>query len=425
MKPLIIALALLAGCYALKAEPLPEAAPKVIIEFNWNAADIAPFTRKWPLTGGLLFPLGSGFTIGYHGADPISINLRTVGAAVASQITSRHYAILGKLKTTDIPTGSYLEMVSYFAPAKAGDPEGIYFSRTLSDSGPSARLESSNEGRDFLLPFEATDSQAKLTRLVLNLYLAGPGGVELSDVKLVQYPEAPGALVQPKPEQGQVVAEGPDELKVPGPGSSLVWGIKDAKITETRYAVIGEVRYENTHDGSLEMYNTFASEKPGASPNCFLTSTLAAEGPLGLLQGTSDWRPFWLPFDSSGIKGRLITLWVDGRLSDAGPIYLRHLKLVQYPDGAFPLSLAPSGQIPKPEVAAQEIALSSAGQTPSEQSPVAESKSAAGIDWKSFWLGVAATILLIAAVGSFSFLSRRLKRRRKERELRRIASLDS
>jgi putative Mn2+ efflux pump MntP len=54
-----------------------------------------------------------------------------------------------------------------------------------------------------------------------------------------------------------------------------------------------------------------------------------------------------------------------------------------------------------------------------------EQKKTTRIDWKSFLLGVAATILTIALGASFSFLSRHLKKRRHERELRRIASLDS
>ena len=47
------------------------------------------------------------------------------------------------------------------------------------------------------------------------------------------------------------------------------------------------------------------------------------------------------------------------------------------------------------------------------------------IDWKSFLLGVTTTGLALLATTALLFLSRRWQHRRHERELRRIASLDS
>jgi hypothetical protein len=49
---------------------------------------------------------------------------------------------------------------------------------------------------------------------------------------------------------------------------------------------------------------------------------------------------------------------------------------------------------------------------------------AAVLNWKSFFLGIVTTIVTIAVVGALSFLFRRWKKRRNERELRRIASID-
>jgi len=50
---------------------------------------------------------------------------------------------------------------------------------------------------------------------------------------------------------------------------------------------------------------------------------------------------------------------------------------------------------------------------------------APAIDWKSFWIGTAACALTLLALAHLLVLARRWKRIRHERELRRIASLDS
>jgi hypothetical protein len=109
---------------------------------------------------------------------------------------------VGKLKYTNVTAGSYLEMWSYFAPEQPGGPEGAYFSRTLADAGPMAKLEGTDDGRDFSLPFDATGAKTKLIRLVLNIHFGGPGWIELRQAKLVQYPDA---AISPTP-QGAVPA---------------------------------------------------------------------------------------------------------------------------------------------------------------------------------------------------------------------------
>jgi hypothetical protein len=188
MKLLTIILTSLLGCAAWGADATPTASPEVINEFRWSWTDIE-FT-KWPWTGGL-GDQGQSIGVEWHDKGPVSQTFRTLGSAAVSRITSTHYAIVGRLKYTNVSAGSYLEMLSYFAPEKEGGAEGWYFSRTLADAGPMAKLEGTDEGRDFILPFDASGTKTKLVRIVLNLHLGGPGAVELSDVKLVQYPDAP------------------------------------------------------------------------------------------------------------------------------------------------------------------------------------------------------------------------------------------
>ncbi len=124
---------------------------------------------------------------------PTVYTLRTLGPAIVSKITAKHYAITGHLKYSDVAPGSFLELENWFAPEQPGGPEGFYFSRTLGDAGAMAKIEGSDDGRDFILPFDSTGTKTSLSRLVLKLHAMGPGEFEISNVKLVQYPDSTGA----------------------------------------------------------------------------------------------------------------------------------------------------------------------------------------------------------------------------------------
>ena len=340
MKFIIFAAALIAGGSAFAqtsetssgtANPsIPTTAQEVVTEFHWGGADLEPFANKWPWTGGMGGNVQDpSLGVEWHDKGPVSQTLRTLGSDIVSHVTSAHYAIVGRLKYTNVSAGSYLEMLSYFAPEKEGGPEGWYYSRTLADAGPMAKLEGTDEGRDFLLPFDSIGAKTKLVRLVLNLHLGGPGGVELSDVKLVQYPDAPTPPAAQTPagtsnpassatasnnlgpqdsnaQEGQIIAEctwanstalesgnlihkdgEPDILKVEhSPGT--LWDMDSPKITAAHYAVTGEIRYENVPDGYLEMHNNFAPVEAGGLPGNYISRTLADQGLMGRLKGTSD-----------------------------------------------------------------------------------------------------------------------------------------
>jgi hypothetical protein len=177
---------------------------------------------------------------------------------------------------------------------------------------------------------------------------------------------------------------------------------------------VGDIQYKDVSDGYLELTANFASEEPGLPGPSLVLRASDDIGPLARLRGsTPDWTPFWLPFDSSQQKSRLTSLVVNLNLADRGNVYLRNVRLVQYPDGTFPKSLAPSGTIPPP----QPLYPAAVGEATRPASP--------GIDWKSFLLGAATTGLALLAVTGLIFVSRLWQRRHHERELRRIASLDS
>jgi hypothetical protein len=395
--------------------------------------------------------------ITYLGSGPLQLKLlpaehyENLGNGYPRLVTTHHYAITGEVRYENVSAGSYLEMWSHFdppAPKYPGEPgspfpDEAYFTRTLADNGPMGRLDGTSDWREFWLPFDSTGAKTQLTELEMNLHLTGPGTVHLRNMKLMQYPDAPPAAAQPQSgSEGQVVLElsqkNASTMVSPVAGEPTVmeifgsllpsWQIWDPKITATHYAVTGEIRYENVSNGYLQMFNAFAPEDPGGPSTWFYTRTLADQGPLARLKGTSDWRPFWLPFDSSKVKTRLTRIGISLLMADEGKVYLRNVKLVQYPSGLFPPSPALSGTnlqiyLPSGEPAFQDQPAPAQQQISSAQAP-RSSKAVSTLDWKSFLLGVVATGIALFGTWTLVFLWRRGQRRQHERELRRIASLD-
>jgi len=181
-----------------------------------------------------------------------------------------------------------------------------------------------------------------------------------------------------------------------------------ARVVTHHFAIVGEVKYEKvTPGGYLEMWSHFASPAPGYPEEAYFTRTLADSGPMGRLDGTSDWREFCLPFDATGTKSKLARLEMNLHLTGPGTVHLRNMRLVQYPDGPLPATSAPS-LLTLDQVSVQI-----------DQERISALRSI----W--FCLGIATTALTLLAGGGIIFISRRWNRRRHERELRRIASLDS
>jgi hypothetical protein len=80
-------------------------------------------------------------------------------------------------------------------------------------------------------------------------------------------------------------------VEVEGPGTFPLLSIDDPDVGGTWYEVSGDVAYEGVEGaGYLEMWSYF--DDGGA----YFSRTLAEEGPLAALTGTSEVRPFVLPF---------------------------------------------------------------------------------------------------------------------------------
>jgi hypothetical protein len=124
----------------------------------------------------------------------------------------------------------------------------------------------------------------------------------------------PGATIESQPQY-------PDSLRIenPGPEPMIVQllTIENPKISTDYYVATGMVRYQGVaSDGFLEMWNHFG---PGAA---YFSRTLATSGPMGKLKGSSDWRPFILPFNATGATGHPTRLEVNLHLPAKGTVWI-------------------------------------------------------------------------------------------------------
>ena len=119
------------------------------------------------------------------------------------------------------------------------------------------------------------------------------------------------------------------------PKTVTILTVGDPGITGPRYALVGQVRYEGVEgQGYLEMLNHF----PGAPP--YFTKACAPAGPLKCLSGSSDWRPFVLPFFVDRENMHPTKLVVNVVLPGKGTVYIGPPTLKQYGQDENPLATA-------------------------------------------------------------------------------------
>jgi hypothetical protein len=107
--------------------------------------------------------------------------------------------------------------------------------------------------------------------------------------------------------------------------------VDEPGIRGPRYGVAGEVRYRDVHGaGYLEMWNLWPQAQ-------LFTRTLAATGPMKALSGSSEWRPFLLPFFNEPGAAPPTRLIVNIALPGAGTVEVRSLRLMQFADDQNPL----------------------------------------------------------------------------------------
>ena len=177
------------------------------------------------------------------------------------------------------------------------------------------------------LPIGWTSNVAGKTRLVvLSFSLAGYAASALAATQVFKWEElqkqgriSGGAVLLP--EAGLPGHRLKIENSKPNPSSVTVLTIDAPQIAGPRYMVSGQVRYDNVEGASyLELWNYF----PGGGQ--YFSRTMAEQGPMMKLHGTSGWRSFVLPFDATGAPSptRLVMNVV---LQGRGTVYLGPLEL--------------------------------------------------------------------------------------------------
>ena len=120
-----------------------------------------------------------------------------------------------------------------------------------------------------------------------------------------------------------------------GPKVFRLGRIERPGIAADRYALSGEIRYEDVHAGSyLEMWNHL----PGGE--AFFSRTLALTGPMGQLSGSSDWRRFTLPAFLNDHPARPVALELNLVLTGPGVVEIGPLTLSQPAPGETPAGTA-------------------------------------------------------------------------------------
>jgi len=121
----------------------------------------------------------------------------------------------------------------------------------------------------------------------------------------------------------------------PGPATVPLLAIDDPGITAKRYAISGQIRYEDVEDaGYLEMWSCFGKK------DRFFSRAMADSGPMQKIAGSSDWRRFVLPFYM--MKGNMPApskLLVNVHLPGRGTVELSSVRLVEYANGGDPLAM--------------------------------------------------------------------------------------
>lgn len=95
-------------------------------------------------------------------------------------LRTRIYGVIGEVKYSKVAGDGYLEMWSVF-------PSGRFFSRTLHEAGPMAKLTGDSEWRNFMLPFDKMGNQEVPGALELNLVLPQGGEVSFRNLILKEF----------------------------------------------------------------------------------------------------------------------------------------------------------------------------------------------------------------------------------------------
>jgi len=105
-----------------------------------------------------------------------------------------------------------------------------------------------------------------------------------------------------------------------------IFSLNNPGVTQATWALTGEIRYESVAGrGYLEMWSIFENGE-------YYSRGQAEDGPLGIIRGDAEWRPFLLPFYSNEQTGPPLRLEFKVFLP-RGTVELRRVRLMQYAPG--------------------------------------------------------------------------------------------
>ncbi len=115
-------------------------------------------------------------------------------------------------------------------------------------------------------------------------------------------------------------------------GAVQLLDIGNPGVTATNWAIRGNIRYEGvSEDSFIEMWS-FLGENEG-----YYSRTLQKQGPMAAISGSSDWRPFVVPFFSKESAPALSKLRLNIIYGGEGVISIGPLEIVQFVPGEDPL----------------------------------------------------------------------------------------
>ena len=157
-------------------------------------------------------------------------------------------------------------------------------------------------------------------------------------LSLSAYAEEQLQRVELGPDAGEVLEDGTIRVAAAATPYQFLFELEDPGITAPVYELKGMIRYEGVEgDAYLQMDSSFGDR------GTFFTKTLATGGPLRKLAGSSDWRPFTMPFyantgdQADGAALIPESLSVGLFLPGAGTVFIRDVVLYQYAAGEDPL----------------------------------------------------------------------------------------
>lgn len=95
------------------------------------------------------------------------------------RIEEANHLVAGEMRYSNVAGSGFIEMWTHY------DNDTRYFSRTLGDYGPMAKMSGNSEWRTFMLPFRGTSGRIP-TKLEINALLPGGGSMEFRDLALYE-----------------------------------------------------------------------------------------------------------------------------------------------------------------------------------------------------------------------------------------------